>query len=102
MIQLHISNSLTCAHTKGKHSLLSFTLFNPNPLHEFCLVWPHKELNQAKEWGGNGISALDLDCWEGGGKPESDHGITSATSLDQFVRTWADFGEQKGPISDTD
>lgn len=39
---------------------------------------------------------------KGGGKPESDHGNTSATSLDQFVRTWADFGEQEGPISDTD
>lgn len=27
---------------------------------------------------------------------------SSATSLDQFVRTWVDFGEQKGPVSDTD
>lgn len=30
--------------------------------------------------------------------PESDHGITSATSLDQFVRTWADFESRRAPF----
>lgn len=105
MMQLHISNSLMCAHTKGKHSPEFSFPFSTQTLCMGSALCGHTK-RWIRQRNGEGMASL-LWIWavgKGGGRqmPESDHGITSATGLDQFVRTWADFGEQKGPISDTD